>query len=62
MDIAIDTCQGETFAHQVQAYLQKKGQLGMGHISTIAVNPEKSKHLETATAKLFVSGCLLENV
>lgn len=27
--------------------------LHMGHIATIQVNPEKSKHLETANAKVF---------
>ncbi|KAI8929084.1 hypothetical protein BC831DRAFT_521297 [Entophlyctis helioformis] len=52
IDIAIDTMKGEAFAHHLKEYMQAKG-LHMGTIATIQVNPDKSKHLETATARVF---------
>ena len=52
IDIAIDNMNGEPFAHLVKEYMTIKGG-GMSHVSKIQLNPEKSKHLETATARLF---------
>ncbi|KAJ3300389.1 hypothetical protein HK104_001353 [Borealophlyctis nickersoniae] len=51
IDIAIDTMKGEPFAQALKAYMLAHG-MPMGTIATIQVNPEKSKHLETATAKV----------
>ncbi|KAJ3043794.1 CCA tRNA nucleotidyltransferase, mitochondrial [Rhizophlyctis rosea] len=63
IDIAIDTMTGEPFASALKKYMlhlvETKGpghedsDLAMGSIATIQVNPEKSKHLETATAKVM---------
>ncbi|KAI8818714.1 uncharacterized protein EV422DRAFT_601471 [Fimicolochytrium jonesii] len=52
IDIAIDTMKGEPFAHAVNHYMQEQG-LQMGHIAAIMSNPDKSKHLETANARVF---------
>jgi tRNA nucleotidyltransferase (CCA-adding enzyme) len=52
IDIAIDTMTGEPFALAVKEFLHKEGQK-MSRVSKIQVNPEKSKHLETATAKVL---------
>ncbi|KAJ3190086.1 CCA tRNA nucleotidyltransferase, mitochondrial [Gaertneriomyces sp. JEL0708] len=52
IDIAIDTMKGEPFAAMVHAHMEKH-HLPMGHVTTIQINPEKSKHLETANAKVF---------
>ncbi|KAL2915516.1 CCA tRNA nucleotidyltransferase, mitochondrial [Polyrhizophydium stewartii] len=52
MDIAIDTMKGEPFARHLKEYMETVG-LEMGSIATIQVNPDKSKHLETATARVF---------
>ena len=53
IDIAIDQCAGETFANQLKLFMESEKMNELGTIATIALNPEKSKHLETATAKLF---------
>ncbi|KAJ3011415.1 CCA tRNA nucleotidyltransferase, mitochondrial, partial [Thoreauomyces humboldtii] len=52
IDIAIDTMKGEPFAQRVNEHMKAQG-FAMGHIATIQVNPEKSKHLETANARVF---------
>ena len=52
LDIAIDLMKGEEFAHHVQAFMISQGET-IGSIATIQVNPEKSKHLETATARIL---------
>lgn len=52
MDIAIDTMKGEQFAQHLKEYMVSQGH-HMGTIATIQVNPEKSKHLETATGKVL---------
>ncbi|KAI8917895.1 hypothetical protein DFJ77DRAFT_509402 [Powellomyces hirtus] len=52
IDIAIDTMKGEPFAQRVNQCMKEQG-LEMGHIATIQTNPEKSKHLETANARVF---------
>ena len=52
IDIAIDTMKGYDFAVHVNAFLEKSGY--EAHvIAKIALNPDKSKHLETATVKIF---------
>ena len=43
---------GEPFAMHVKNYMEESG-LHMSGIATIQVNPEKSKHLETATARIL---------
>ncbi|KAJ3032535.1 CCA tRNA nucleotidyltransferase, mitochondrial, partial [Rhizophlyctis rosea] len=61
IDIAIDTMTGEPFAKALKAYMLELPQsssgaqsdMVMSSIATIQVNPEKSKHLETATAKVM---------
>lgn len=49
IDIAINTMNGEPFAIKVKEFLKSD----MSNVSKIQVNPEKSKHLETATARVF---------
>jgi tRNA nucleotidyltransferase (CCA-adding enzyme) len=43
---------GYEFATYVNKYLENQG-VPTRHIAKIDSNPEKSKHLETATTKLF---------
>jgi tRNA nucleotidyltransferase (CCA-adding enzyme) len=43
---------GEPFAQHLKNYMISNG-FKMSHVSKISVNPEKSKHLETATARIF---------
>ncbi|KAJ3304667.1 CCA tRNA nucleotidyltransferase, mitochondrial [Kappamyces sp. JEL0829] len=52
IDIAIDNMKGEPFAQELKTYLVQIG-MNMSSISKIQLNPDKSKHLETATARLF---------
>ena len=52
IDIAIDNMNGEPFAQHVKNYMISNG-FKMGHVAKISLNPEKSKHLETATARIF---------
>jgi tRNA nucleotidyltransferase (CCA-adding enzyme) len=52
IDIAIDTMNGEPFAVAVKEYMQSNG-FHMSQVSKIQMNPEKSKHLETATARVL---------
>jgi tRNA nucleotidyltransferase (CCA-adding enzyme) len=52
IDIAIDNMNGEPFAHLVKEYMNSLGG-GMSQVTKIQLNPEKSKHLETATARLY---------
>lgn len=51
IDVAIDKSTGEQFATDLHAYLTK---LGLDEISVhkISCNPDKSKHLETATTRI----------
>lgn len=56
LDIAVNTVSGEDFASKLLAYAaENKIDLGRNATSlhTIKKNPEKSKHLETCTTKLF---------
>lgn len=56
LDIAINKMSGELFAHGLNDYLlQNYSKYGIKphSIHKIDKNPEKSKHLETATTKLF---------
>jgi tRNA nucleotidyltransferase (CCA-adding enzyme) len=48
IDIALDDQLGSEFAQKVHTWLAAKGEVG-GSFATIQKNPEKSKHLETAT-------------
>ncbi|EPZ31962.1 Poly A polymerase, head domain-containing protein [Rozella allomycis CSF55] len=52
IDVALDTMTGEQFAKKLDSYVNE---LKLPHISigVIGSNPDKSKHLETATVKLF---------
>lgn len=56
LDIAINVLSGEDFASQLLAFAQAQG-IDLGRNSfglhTIKKNPEKSKHLETCTTKLY---------
>jgi tRNA nucleotidyltransferase (CCA-adding enzyme) len=49
LDIAIDSMTGYEFAQQLANYQQSIGQ-SVKSIAKIASNPERSKHLETATS------------
>jgi len=51
IDIAIDTMSGEPFALAVKDYMESNG-YHMSHVAKIQMNPEKSKHSETATARI----------
>lgn len=53
LDIAINHLTGEEFAHRLHDYLIKKHPLMDLKSHVIKKNPEKSKHLETCTTKLF---------
>lgn len=56
LDIAINEMSGELFAHGLNDYLLQnysKYNIKPHSIHKIDKNPEKSKHLETATTKLF---------
>lgn len=56
LDIAINVLSGEDFASQLLAYAHAQG-IDVGKnassLHTIKKNPEKSKHLETCTTKLY---------
>lgn len=52
IDIAIDTMTGEPFALAVKEYMHQNG-FHMSQVSKIQMNPDKSKHLETATARIL---------
>lgn len=52
IDIALSNIMGVAFAEHLAAFAQAKG-VRAGTISKIAVNPDQSKHLETATFKIF---------
>jgi tRNA nucleotidyltransferase/poly(A) polymerase len=50
VDVALDTMDGETFAEAVMTHLKtSESNLKISSIGTIRRNPEKSKHLSTAT-------------
>lgn len=54
IDIAINHLTGEEFTNQLYEYLSVKyPSLHLKSVHTIKKNPEKSKHLETCTTKLF---------
>ncbi|QLG74588.1 hypothetical protein HG535_0G04710 [Zygotorulaspora mrakii] len=56
LDIAINIMSGEQFALQLNEFLTEhydKYELEPHSINKIDINPEKSKHLETATTKLY---------
>jgi tRNA nucleotidyltransferase/poly(A) polymerase len=52
IDITIDNMTGEQFATLVNQYMTEKGEQ-VKNFSVIKANPEQSKHLETATIKIF---------
>ncbi|CAI5759426.1 unnamed protein product [Candida verbasci] len=54
IDIAINHLTGEEFANGLQEYLKEyQPDFITNHVHTIKMNPEKSKHLETCTTKLY---------
>ena len=54
IDIAVNHLSGEEFVNNFQEYLKRKDpQFSVNHVHTIKMNPEKSKHLETCTTKLY---------
>lgn len=52
LDVAINDMMGYEYATYVNKYLESQG-FPVRSIAKIDCNPEKSKHLETATTKLF---------
>ncbi|KAJ3219034.1 hypothetical protein HDU67_003024 [Dinochytrium kinnereticum] len=52
VDIALDNILGLEFAQAVNQHMQRNG-LATHNIAKIESNPERSKHLETATTKVF---------
>lgn len=52
IDIALDNSMGLAFAEGLASYASENG-VETGTISKIAQNPDQSKHLETATFKVF---------
>ena len=67
IDICLDTCTGEHFASLVHQYLQNlEGENGEHHecsrVSVIKANPDKSKHLETATMTIDSIECDFVNL
>lgn len=59
IDVALDNMVGAAFADEVNDWLQHKGRQTKS-VAIVAKNPEKSKHLETATMK--ISGFSLDFV
>jgi tRNA nucleotidyltransferase (CCA-adding enzyme) len=53
VDIALDACTGVEFANALKKYMQEFEEEKIGKIGVIAANPAQSKHLETATTKVF---------
>ena len=53
VDIALDSCSGVDFARFVKDYVNEYEQEKVGKIGVIAANPAQSKHLETATMKVY---------
>ena len=51
IDVALDDQLGVAFAAKVNAWLVAQGEEG-ANVGTILANPDKSKHLETATMSL----------
>ena len=52
IDVALSDIMGLAFAEHLTAFAQVKG-VKIGSITAIEQNPEQSKHLETATFKIF---------
>jgi tRNA nucleotidyltransferase (CCA-adding enzyme) len=52
IDVAVDHLPGYDFAQQVNEYLHKQGH-AIESLGKISANPDKSKHLETATGKIL---------
>ncbi|RGB37748.1 hypothetical protein C1646_651771 [Rhizophagus diaphanus] len=52
LDVAINSLTGFDFANYIKEFLEKEGDNNQVNIHVIGSNPEKSKHLETATMKL----------
>ncbi|PRT55416.1 CCA tRNA nucleotidyltransferase, mitochondrial [Wickerhamiella sorbophila] len=52
LDVAIDQATGEEFATALQQWMAAQSDEKVASVHTIARNPEKSKHLETATTKI----------
>lgn len=53
IDIALDTMTGLEFYTYLRQYEQVSGKRVTSHGTTIAANPEKSKHLETISARVL---------
>lgn len=53
LDIALNNLSGEEFADQLLKYLEKNEPQYVFKRNTIKSNPEKSKHLETCTARVM---------
>jgi len=51
IDIAIDTMNGEGFVQQINGYLERQGEK-LKHLGVLKLNPDKSKHLETAVCRI----------
>lgn len=52
LDVAIDNMMGADFAAKLQSYLEEQGEQEH-RIAVIKTNPDRSKHLETATTKIL---------
>ncbi|KDR85265.1 hypothetical protein GALMADRAFT_234024 [Galerina marginata CBS 339.88] len=52
MDVALSNIMGLAFAEHLSAFAHSKG-VELGTITKIEQNPDQSKHLETATLKIF---------
>lgn len=60
IDIALDDISGEDFAHIVEGHLEKSSE--HSSVAVIRMNPDKSKHLETARIKVDKETSILERV
>eukprot|EP00471_Norrisiella_sphaerica_P000654 CAMPEP_0184484254 /NCGR_PEP_ID=MMETSP0113_2-20130426/5980_1 /TAXON_ID=91329 /ORGANISM="Norrisiella sphaerica, Strain BC52" /LENGTH=712 /DNA_ID=CAMNT_0026865169 /DNA_START=47 /DNA_END=2185 /DNA_ORIENTATION=+ len=52
IDIAVDNMEGEMFAQLVNRYIEETGIMPSSKVSVIKTNPDKSKHLATATFRI----------
>lgn len=53
VDVALDSLSGKDFATVVQLYLQQHAPEEVHRVAVIEANPAQSKHLETATMKVY---------
>eukprot|EP00588_Corethron_pennatum_P005076 CAMPEP_0194294898 /NCGR_PEP_ID=MMETSP0169-20130528/52004_1 /TAXON_ID=218684 /ORGANISM="Corethron pennatum, Strain L29A3" /LENGTH=197 /DNA_ID=CAMNT_0039043911 /DNA_START=119 /DNA_END=708 /DNA_ORIENTATION=+ len=62
VDVALSSCTGLQFAEGVAAHLRSVRPGDVPHVGVVSANPDKSKHLETATCRLYGFECDFVNL